>query len=49
MWTLSFVQAALLVGLGIAYMQAYTSTTAQALAVFFVMAFVLYYIRKLEV
>ena len=28
MWTLSFVQAALLVGLGIAYMQANTSTIA---------------------
>ena len=40
MWTLSFVQAGLLMGLGIAYMYANESTTAQGLAVFFVMGFV---------
>ena len=40
MWTLSFVQAVLLVGLGISFMYANQSSAAQGLAVFFVMAFV---------
>jgi MFS family permease len=40
MWTLSFVQAILLVGLGIAYMYANESKAAQGLAVLFVMGFV---------
>ena len=43
LWTLSFVQAILLVGLGISYLFAKDSSAAQGLAVFFVMAFVFFF------